>query len=101
MHQLVLQFPADTTADYDVVIEVEELLIGGLDDQSEVDGHDFGLGAMNVFIWTHDASRTFASVRELLAHHPLMRTVAAGYREDDADAFTPLWPEGSEHFDVL
>jgi hypothetical protein len=89
-------------ADYDAVIEVEELLISGLGDGAEVDGHDVGLGAMNVFIWTEDATATFATVRELLADHPLGSGFTAGYRERDDDAdYTRLWPEDLERFDVL
>jgi hypothetical protein len=102
MQQLVLQFPAHDTADYDAVIEVEELLIRGLGDRAEVDGHDVGLGAMNVFIWSEDATATFAAVRELLAEHPLGSAFEAGYTERDADAgYTPLWPEDLERFEVL
>jgi hypothetical protein len=102
MQQLVLQFPARDMADYDAVIEVEELLIGGLGDRAEVDGHDVGLGAMNVFIWAENATATFAAVRELLADHPLGSAFEAGYTERDADDdYTPLWPEGLERFDLL
>jgi hypothetical protein len=71
MQQLVLQFPVEDIADYDAVIELEELLISGVGDRAEVDAHDVGLGAMNVFIWTDDARSTFATVRELLADHSL------------------------------
>ena len=101
MQQLVLQFPAQSTADYDTLVEMEEALIGGLGDRGDVDGHDFGQGAMNVFIWTEDAPRTFAAAQRLLADNPLMRSLAAGYREEDGDVYTPLWPEASDEFDVL
>lgn len=102
MQQLVLQFPAHDMADYDAVIKVEELLIRGLGDRAEVDGHDVGLGAMNVFVWTEDATGTFAMVRELLADHALGSAFEAGYTERDADVdYTPLWPEDLERFDVL
>jgi hypothetical protein len=30
-----------------------------------------------------------------------MRTLAAGHRAEDADDYTPLWPEGNESFKVL
>lgn len=100
MPQLVLQFPAQTTADYDALVETEALF-GGLDDRGDVDGHDFGQGAMNLFIWTEDAPRTFAAVQRLLAGNPLMSSLAAGYREEDGDVYTPLWPEDGDTFDVL
>ena len=101
VHLLVLQFPADDVGDYDAMVEIEDLLIDKLDDQDEVDGHDLGQGEMNIFIRTDDARRTFAAVREALADHALMRMLAAGYREEDGNDFTSLWPTGIERFEVL
>jgi hypothetical protein len=100
MQQLVLQFPADAIDDYDAMVELEDLLIETLNDGSDVDGHDFGNGEMNIFVWTDDAERTFATVREILLDHALMRTLAAGYREEHANGYTPLWPAGSQRFEV-
>ena len=101
MHQLVIQFPAERTADYDAVVAVEDLLINQLDDGSDVDGHDVGGGAMNVFLYTEDAPATFERVRALIADHRLARSMAAGYREEDGDEYVPLWPADSPGFDVL
>lgn len=55
---------------------------------------------MNVFIWTHDAPRTLTIVQELLAGHSLLIALAAGYRDEDADGYTPLWPAQSDAFVV-
>lgn len=99
MYQLVLQLPAASTADYDAIVALENLLIDGLDD--EVDGHDVGGGTMNLFIWTPDPRETLDRVQMLMQDHPLSDSVAAGFRDEGADKYTPLWPEGLERFDVL
>ncbi len=100
MHQLVLQLPADGIDDYDTMVKIEDLLIDKLSDRSDVDGHDLGHGKMNIFIWTDDAERTFAAVRDILVDDVLVRALAAGYREEGGNDYTPLWPARSEHFEV-
>ena len=47
-HQLVLQFRAKRTQDFDELIVLEDLLIENLLATSEVDGHDFGSDAFNI-----------------------------------------------------
>jgi hypothetical protein len=101
MQQLVLQFPARSIDDYDAMVEMEEALIDALGDRADVDGHDFGQGEMNVFIWTEDAPRTFGLAQTFLAGNPLMSSLAAGYREQDGEVYVPLWPEDSDAFVVL
>ena len=81
MYQLVLQFPAEGISPYDEGIRLEDLLIEGLTDGSDVDGHDFDSGETNIFILTEDAARTFKVVRELLANHPAMAYLSAGFRQ--------------------
>jgi hypothetical protein len=100
MHQLVLQFPAGSVADYNALVALEDALIDGLGDRADVDGHDLAQGEMNVFIWTEDASRTLELVQKLLAGDQLLSALAAGYRDEDADVYTPLWPEHSDAFVV-
>jgi hypothetical protein len=48
--QLVLELPAKTTDDFDLLIELENALIEALANRHSVDGHDFGSGTMNIFI---------------------------------------------------
>jgi len=43
-YQLVLQWPASSIDDYDSMISIEDSLIEGLPNDSEVDGHDIGSG---------------------------------------------------------
>lgn len=100
MYRFVLQLPVSSMADYDAVVALEDLLIDGLGDD-EVDGHDVGGGEMNVFIWTQNLRGTLDRVQTLLKDHPLADFFLAGFRDEGADDYTPLWPEGLERFDVL
>jgi hypothetical protein len=56
---LVLQFPASSIKDYDVMVEFENAIIRTLDGFGKVDGHDFGLGEMNIFILTDEPKLAF------------------------------------------
>jgi hypothetical protein len=40
--RLVLQWPSSSMADYNRLIELEDVIIEGLDDAGIVDGHDNG-----------------------------------------------------------
>jgi hypothetical protein len=100
MYQFVLQFPASSMADYDAVVALEDLLIDDLGDD-QVDGHDVGGGEMNLFIWTQNPRGTLDRVQTLMKDHPLADSMLAGFRDQGADSYTPLWPEGLERFEVL
>jgi hypothetical protein len=63
--------------------------------------HDVGGGTMHVFIWTDDANAAFARARELLSDHPLAAHLRAGFRNKDADEYTPLWPPDLAEFDII
>jgi hypothetical protein len=47
-YQLVLQFRAEGTQDFDELVVLEDLLIENLPSTSEVDGHDFGSNEFNI-----------------------------------------------------
>jgi hypothetical protein len=102
MYQLVLRLPAASMADYDAVVALEERLVDGLgDDAVDVDGHDVGGGIMNLFIWTPDPRGTFGRAQMLMKGHPLSASVVAGFRDEGADEYTPLWPPELKRFDLL
>ena len=46
---LVLQWPLSSLNGFDEILNIEDLLIAKLTDQSDVDGHDFGSGEANIF----------------------------------------------------
>ena len=51
-HQLVLQFQAESVQEFDELVVLEDLLVEKLPLDSEVDGHYFGSGECNIFIYS-------------------------------------------------
>lgn len=101
-YQLVLQLPGTATHDFEMLIALEDVVAGALEETPHhLDGHDFGSGTGNIFIDTNDPIAAFALAREAvsLAEYPTLR---AGYRSFDEDDYRPLWPEDStEPFDLI
>ena len=91
-YQLVLQFAADTIADYDALVALEQQLSAALGD-SEVDGHDMGCGEANIF--TSDPQQTFRQAIPVLERTGHMAAVTAAYRRTDDDRYHVLWPQNS------
>lgn len=50
----MLQFNGDKLADYDSMTAVENARIEELGQSAHVDGHDFGSGTANIFIFTSE-----------------------------------------------
>jgi hypothetical protein len=94
MHQLVLQFAANSLRDYDDLVALEQQLAAELGG-SEVDGHDMGSGEANIFILTADAQTTFRQLVPLLQRSGRLPEVTAAYRRTDEDRYHVLWPEDS------
>jgi len=93
-YQLVLQFAADTIADYDALVAIEHQLIETLGD-GLVDGHDMGSGEANIFILTTDPENTFRQLAPVLVRSGRMSQVTAAYRRTDEDQYHVVWPENS------
>jgi hypothetical protein len=53
---LVIQFD-ETILTYDEVIEQENILIEGLGDLADIDGHDMGAGEINFFVVIDDEEK--------------------------------------------
>ena len=100
-YQLVLQwampFPIQNLDD---VVAIEDLLIDELKDSCEVDGHDFGSGEANIFIYTDHPESTFLALQPVLVSSNLLSHTRAAYRAFDQDEYTILWPAGLESFSV-
>ena len=94
MHQLVLQFAAESLRDYDDLVALEQQLAAELG-ESEVDGHDMGSGEASIFIITSDAPKTFQQLLPVLQRVGRLPEVRAAYRRTDEDHYQMLWPEGS------
>lgn len=100
-YQLVIQFPGKSTDDFDHLIEIEDELEEKLTDNSEVDGHDFGSGEMNIFILTNEPVETFNQVKTILAEmDDDLSVVKVAYRDIEAEDFTILWPNNLTEFVV-
>jgi hypothetical protein len=100
-HILVLQWPGSSLADFDELVRMEDELAGSLSANAIVDGHDFGAGEMNIFVFTDHPARTFAEVKAVLSRGPRwLPDLRAAYREDTGDEYTVLWPPGLTGFEV-
>ena len=97
-HCLVLQFPEEFL-DYDGLIELENAFIGLLREDAKVDGHDSGSGESNIFIFTDNPQRTFATAKGEIDRRGIPGLRAA-FRERTGDAYTILWPPGLAVFKV-
>ncbi len=97
-YQLILQFPEDMM-NYDSLIEMEDRLIGELDDEADVDGHDIGSGEINLFILTDNPKATFAKA-EKVVNHEFAKELKAAYREADGEEYVILWPPSLREFSV-
>ena len=92
--QLILQFAADTLADYDALVGLENQLIETLGENT-VDGHDMGFGEANIFILTPDPRKTFDLLAPILERTGHISHVTAASRRTDEDRYHILWPENS------
>jgi hypothetical protein len=94
MHQLVLQFAANTIRDYDDLVTLEQQLIATLGDGA-VDGHDMGSGEANIFILASDPQNTFQRLIPVLQRTGRLADVTAAYRATDSNRYHVLWPTNS------
>ena len=95
-YQFTLQFRGDSLGDYDAMVALEDELTEELGDSADVDGHDYGSGETNIFIFTSDPAATFQRVRPVLERTGHLQAVTAAYREADGERYTVMWPEGSQ-----
>jgi hypothetical protein len=93
-YQLVLQFPGDSPDSYDELIGLENILIKELSDTADVDGHDFGSGEMNIFIYTDEPKPTFEKIKQILANQKSFLGLMAAYRQMTEENYTVIWPVG-------
>lgn len=98
---LVLQLPITTLADFDRMIELEELIRADLGNLAEVDGHDAGSGEGNIFIFTDNPSDVFARIRAMAEMAQVLPLLKAAYREVEQATFVILHPIGLNHFSII
>jgi hypothetical protein len=100
-YQLVIQFLGETEDDFEHLIDLEDELEEKLIGESEVDGHDFGSGEMNIFILSDEPIEAFSQIQSLLTgSHYNLSNMKAAYRDIEAESFTILWPDHLTEFVV-
>lgn len=92
-YQLALQFRGDALADYNAMIELEQLLSVLLGTTATVAGHDLGADERNIFIHTTNAPSTFMRCKPLLASQRALDGLTAAYRAADGKDYQVLWPK--------
>jgi len=98
--ELVLQLPANSVKDYDILIELENNIAAGLKNLGEVDGHDFGMGEMNIFVHTDYPKLAFEKIRSLIGTKDFMPDLKPAFRDIGKDDFTILFPDDLGHFTI-
>lgn len=97
---LVLQWPASSIKDYDTFVEIEGLLTEKLSENNDVDGHDAGVGEMNIFIHTDNPSGAFKEIQATLGSRDFWIDARVAYREAMKSNYTILWPRDLTEFKV-
>jgi len=100
-YQLVLQFAAESLADYDRLVALEDSLIEELDDAANVDGHDFGSGTFNIFILTDDPTTVFGKAHAIVINQGVPNALRSAYREMGGEDYVILWPSALTEFSVV
>jgi hypothetical protein len=98
--QLVLQMPASSLKDYDEMIQLEEMIIGGLGVLGTVDGHDAGSGEMNIFVLTDHPHLAFERIGVLLGTKDFMPDLKVAFREVGKNQFAILYPSDLRQFSI-
>ena len=98
-YQLVVQFAGDDISDFDEMIELEGRLDYGLGDMHLVDGHDVGLGEVNIFVHTNDPVLACEEIIGLLEDGQRSRAKIA-FRSMDSDGYAVLWPHDVDQFSI-
>lgn len=91
-YQLVLQLPAHSTDDFDKLVALEDQLIDSLGKKHDVDGHDFGSGAMNIFIITNQPMKAFEISKPVFQRKRLLGKLTAACRKMKGEDYTVVWP---------
>src|SRR5271156_2236833 len=100
-YQLVLQFRAKRTQDFDELIVLEDLLIENLLATSEVDGHDFASDEFNIFVLTNQPRESFREAEKIIEQHHPRQQLKAAYRELGKEEFVILWPPNLQEFKIV
>jgi hypothetical protein len=99
--QLVLQWSTSSVRDHDHLIEIEDALMDSLDEDHIVDGHDFGSGQVNIFLYTDQPDQAFNQVKDILQKDEVWSRIRVAYREASGSEYVVIWPETLRSFDII
>jgi hypothetical protein len=93
---LIVQFKTSgRTDEFDWLIKIEDALIQAYsqNNRGKVDGHDFGSGVMNIFIFPKESWRSALEI--LIAHlkHQKALSQAVVILRTKVEKYTVVWPE--------
>ena len=94
---LIVQFRTDgAIGDFDRLVEIEDLLIQAFSQNSsaEVDGHDFGRGTMNIFIFPNGSWSSAIEVVEAYLRHRGILDQATIAKRRKSGSVCVVWPPG-------
>jgi hypothetical protein len=94
-YQLVIQFLVIEDFDFDAVIALETKLMLEMGEGYIVDGHDFGVGEVNIFIQTDNPEAGYAKALDMVSVN-LISTLRAAYRAEGTDEFIWLYPVNNQ-----
>ena len=97
---LVIQWTSLLLKDYDDMVEVEGLLIDGLSELHEVDGHDVGANEVNIFIHTDSPVNAFEEVKHILSSTAYWAGARLAYRNISESEYVILWPKDLRTFKI-
>lgn len=100
-YQLVVQFAAASLGDFDDLMTFEEALMKEMRGSSLVDGHDFGSGEMNIFVFTDHPDSALRQVQDVAGKIHPKREMKVAYRELEQAEFHILWPPDLNQFSVM
>jgi hypothetical protein len=100
-YQLVLQFAANSTTDFDRLVTLETTLMERLGEAATVDGHDFGMDKFNIFVLTNEPTTTFTNAYQIILGEGFSNELRSAYRATSGGDYTILWPAGLAEFSVL
>ncbi len=95
-NQLIVQLPLSDSTNFDSLIHVEETLIQAFSQNNlaEVDGHDFGEGKFNIFIFPKGAwGPVIERVQAFLKLRGVLGSALIVKRLKSSERYVVVWPE--------
>ena len=98
-YQLVVQFQRDLK-DFDELIAIETEIAADVGERAFMDGHDFGSGEFNFFLFTDSPIESFDRLRPFLQRRGSGGKLSVAYRSRAEEKYVVLSPPGAKSFTV-